>query len=148
LIVVPSAKNGPVLGLKPGFEGDITNNKEAHAWRMDTQTPDVPTPVIDDGLVYLCRENGVLICLDAQSGEQLYEQRLKPDRYRASPVVAGGHVYLASRQGVVTVVKCGRKFQSVSVNDMQEPISASPAIANGKLYLRTFDALYCIGIER
>lgn len=145
LIVVPSAKNGPVLGLKPGFQGDITENKEAYHWRMETQTPDVPTPVILDGLVYLCRENGVLICVDAASGEQVYEERVVSDRHRASPVVAGGNLYMTSRRGVVAVIKAGRSFEVVAKNSLEEPISASPAISNGCIYLRTFDALYCIG---
>jgi outer membrane protein assembly factor BamB len=144
LIVVPSAKNGPVLGLKPPLSGDVTDRAEARQWRMDTGTPDVPTPVVDDGLLYLVRENGVLICLDAASGEKVYEERVVPDRYRASPVVAGGHLYMTSRRGVVSVVKTGRTFEVVAKNDLGEPLSASPAIANGCIYLRTFDALYCI----
>lgn len=145
LIVVPSAKNGPVLGLKPGFSGDITDNKDAYHWRMETQTPDVPTPVVHDGLVYLCRENGVLICVDAATGEQIYEERAASGRHRASPVVAGGHVYMTSRTGVVTVVKEGRTFESVAQNTLEEQMSASLAVSNGSLYLRTFDALYRIG---
>ena len=145
LIVVPSAKNGPVLGLKPGFQGDITENQDAYHWRMETQTPDVPTPVIADGLVYLCRENGVLICVDAKTGEKVYEERVVSDRHRASPVVADGNVYLTSRRGVVSVVKAGRIFEVVAKNELDEPISASPAISHGRIYLRTFEALYCIG---
>ncbi len=145
LIVVPSAKNGPVLGLRPGFSGDITQNREAFQWRMDTQTPDVPTPVVDNDLVYLCRENGVLICVDAKTGEKIYEERTDSERHRASPVVACGHIYLTSRRGVVTVVKTGRTFEVVARNELDEPMSASPAIANGRIYLRSFDALYCIG---
>ncbi len=60
LIVVPSAKNGPVLGLKVNAKGNITDTNDGHAWRMDDNTPDVPSPLVHDGLVYLCRENGVL----------------------------------------------------------------------------------------
>jgi outer membrane protein assembly factor BamB len=145
LIVVPSAKNGPVLGLKPGFRGDITDQSDAYHWRMETQTPDVPTPVVHDGLVYLCRENGVLICVDAATGEQIYEERVESDRHRGSPIVAGGHIYLTSRRGNVAVVKTGREYELVAKNSMGEPMSASPAVSGGRLYLRTFDALYCVG---
>lgn len=144
IIVVPSAKNGPVLGLKPGFQGDITENRDAYHWRLDSNTPDVPTPVIHDGLVYLCRENGVLICVDATTGEMLYEERVVSDRHRASPVIAGGHLYMISRRGVVAVVKTGREYTLVAKNSVDEPVSASLAVADGRLYLRTFDALFCI----
>ncbi len=145
LIVVPTAKRGPVVAIRPGHSGTITDNAEAIAWRVDRGTPDVPTPVVVDGLVYLCGESGTLTCLDAGSGEQIYLERTESDRYRASPVVAGGHLYLTSRGGVVTVVKLGRAFEVVARNEMQEPTTASPAIAGGRIYLRTFEALYAIG---
>ncbi|MFO0903628.1 MAG: PQQ-binding-like beta-propeller repeat protein [Pirellulales bacterium] len=145
LIVVPSAKNGPVFGLKPDLAGDVTDSESAFFWKRPQGTPDVPSPLVHDGLVYLCRENGNLICLEAASGKQLYEQRTEADRHRASPVYGDGMLYLTARRGVVTVVKAGPKFEVVSRNELGEEISASPAIADGRLYFRTFKALYCIG---
>jgi outer membrane protein assembly factor BamB len=144
LIVVPSAKNGPVLGLRPDAQGDISGTSKAHQWVRPQNTPDVSSPLVVDGLVYLCRENGVLICMDAQSGKEIYQERAHSDRYRASPVYADGKIYLTARGGVITVVKAGPEFEILSSNDMQEPISASPVISNGRIYLRTFEALYAI----
>jgi len=144
LIVVPSAKNGPVLGLRPDGKGDVTTDAAAHLWTRPQNTPDVPSPLVYDGLVYLCRENGNLIVMDARTGEQAYEHRTHPDRHRASPVYADGKLYLAARDGTVTVVKAGRSYEELASNPMSESISASPVIANGTLYLRTFDALYAI----
>lgn len=145
LIVVPSAKKGPVLGLRPDVEGDITDSQKAYRWLRPKNTPDVPSPLVVDGLVYLCAENGVLTCLDAESGKEIYEERAYSDRYRASPVYADGKIYLTARGGVITVVKAGPDFEILASNDMQEPISSSPAISNGRIYLRTFEALYAIG---
>src|SRR5581483_6332825 len=107
LIVVPSAKNGPVLGLSPDAQGNITDSTAGHLWRRVDNTPDVPSPVIHDGLVYLCRENGLLICVDAKTGEEYYQKRIFNDRYRASPVYADGKIYCTSRKGVVSVIKAG-----------------------------------------
>ena len=144
LIVVPSAKNGPVVGIDPAAQGDITNSKWQR-WKLEQGTPDVPSPVIHDGLVYLCRENGDLICLDAATGEQLYRERTHRHRHRASPVYANGHIYLTSRDGVITVVKAGREFEIIASNSMGEVIASSPIITNRALYLRTYQALYAIG---
>ena len=144
LIVVPSAKNGPVLGIDPAAKGDITDSKW-QLWKLRQGTPDVPSPVIQDGLVYLCRERGDLICLDAETGEQLYRERTHRHRHRASPVYANGHIYLTSRDGLVNVVKTGRAFEIVASNSLGEVIAASPAISNGVLYLRSYQALYAIG---
>lgn len=101
--------------------------------------------MIRDGIVYLCRENGVLIAVDAKTGRELYQERTHSQRHRASPVYADGKVYLTARDGVVTVVKAGPKFEVLASNQMGEAISASPMIAGGRIYLRTFEALYAIG---
>ena len=104
-----------------------------------------PSPLVVDGLVYLCRENGNLIVLDAQTGERYYgEQRTHSHRHRASPTYADGKVYLTARDGTITVVKAGKKFEVLATNQMGEDISSSPIVSNGTMYLRTFDALYAI----
>ncbi len=144
LIVVPSAKNGPVLGLSPDAKGDISDSESSHLWRRPANTPDVPSPLVYDGLLYLYRETGNLICMDAKTGEQFYEQRTQGGRHRASPVFADGKVFCTARDGKITVVKAGRQFEVLSTNDMEEPTSASLAIANGTIYIRTATALYAV----
>lgn len=145
LIIVPSAKGGQVLALKPGGMGDITKSSEFRLWTWG-RTPDVPSPIIDHGLVYLCREDGILICLDAKTGEKYYDnKRTHAHRHRASPVLADGKIYITSRDGVISVVKAGKEFELLSQNKMDEDISASPAISNGRIYLRGFQHLWAIG---
>lgn len=144
LIVVPSAKGGSVLAIRPGGAGDITDSPFV-VWKLEKGTPDVPSPIVTDDLVYLCRENGILVCVDAQSGEEYYAERTDSHLHRASPVLIGNTVLLTSRRGVTTVVQTGKQFRQLAVNDLEATISASPAIAGGRIYLRTFDALYAIG---
>lgn len=140
LIVVPTAKNGPVIALNP--EGNSTQNR---LWTFERGTPDVPSPLINEGIVYLNRENGVLIALDAKTGNQIYQERPYEYRHRASPVYGDGKIYLTARDGTVNVIKAGRQFEVLAKNEIGEQISASPAISNGRIYLRTFDALFAIG---
>jgi outer membrane protein assembly factor BamB len=149
LIVVPSAKNGPVVGLKPDATGLVGAGGAAEKWRRPRFTPDVPSPLVHDGLVYLCREDGHLDCLDAKTGKEYYSQRLHPALYRASPVFADGKVYCAARDGIVSVVKAGRKFQLLAANSVgdRKELCASPAVSGGRIYLRYFDALYAIELE-
>ena len=145
LLVVSSAKNGPVLGLKPsGAEGKVEKGGKFMAWKMEDNTSDVPSPIIHEGLVYVCRENGVVLCLDAKTGELVYKERAHSGRYRGSPILAGDHIYLSCMDGVVSVLKTGRKFEIVSENDFGEQLSASPAVADGVLYFRTYKALYAV----
>ncbi len=144
LIVVPSAKHGPVLGLRPDGKGDITTDSSAHLWTLAHDTPDVPSPVIHDGLVYLCQENGNLVVVDARSGEKYYDHRTHADRHRGSPVYADGKLYLVARDGTITVVKAGKEFEQLASNPLGEDIAASPAVSGKTLYLRTYEALYAI----
>jgi outer membrane protein assembly factor BamB len=145
MIVVPSAKNGPVLALRPDGQGDITDTKAAYHWMRNSNTPDVPSPLVVDDIVYLCRENGVLIAVEAATGKEIYQERVHLTRHRASPTYVDGHVYLTARDGTINVIPHGRAFKIAATNKMGEEMSASPAIANGRIYLRTFNALYAVG---
>ena len=101
LIVVPTAKNGPVVGVKPDARGTISRGGAGELWRLAQNTPDVPCPLVADGLVYLSGEMGSLTCLDAKTGKVHYTQNLRQFRHRASPVYADGKVYLTARDGTV-----------------------------------------------
>jgi outer membrane protein assembly factor BamB len=103
--------------------------------------------LIHDGLVYLCREKGDVICLDAKTGMEIYHKQTRGDRnFRASPVYADGKIYITSRDGDVIVVKAGKDFEILAKNELGEQIAASPAIANGRIYFRTFEALWAVGL--
>ena len=144
IVVCPTAKNGPIFAIRADAKGDLANRSESLLWMRADNTPDVPSPLIYDGLVYLCRESGQLLVLDQKTGAEVYHERTHDQRHRSSPVYADGKIYLTARDGKVTVVKTGREFEVLATNDLGEEISASPAISNGTLYLRTFKALYAI----
>jgi outer membrane protein assembly factor BamB len=133
-----------IAGIKPDATGVIMPGDASELWRQSNKTPDVSSPLVHNGLVYLCREDGYLICLDAKTGKEHYAERIYSDRYRASPVYADGKIYLCSRKGAVTVVKAGSQFERLAENKLPDQMTASPAIANGRIYLRCWEALYAI----
>ncbi len=145
VIVVPTAKNGPVVAVKPGAKGAIFAGGTGEMWRLPKGTTDVPTPLISDGLVYMCRENGTLVLLEAKTGKELYQERLHSGIYRASPVLADGKLYLTCRDGTFTVVKAGPMFEKVAENKLPDLFTASPAVSERRIYLRGWDTLYAIG---
>lgn len=124
-------------------QGDVTADPKIRVWEYK-RTPDVPSPVIFDGIVYLCMENGALTTLNADTGKEYYTQRFHSYNHRASPVVADGKIYMTARDGRVTVAKTGQKFEVLAENDLDENQSSSPAISNGTIYLRTFQHLWAI----
>jgi outer membrane protein assembly factor BamB len=144
LIVVPSAKNHGVVGVKPDARGEVAPGGKYEQWRLSSGTPDVSCPLVHDGIVYFSGERGDLTALDARTGKQLYKTKLHAARYRASPVYADGKVYLTARDGTFTVVQAGKEFKKLATNKLPDETAASPAIANGRIYLRGYSYLWCI----
>jgi outer membrane protein assembly factor BamB len=146
LIVIPTAKNGAVVGIKPKADGTVDVTKGDELWRVSQGTPDVPSPLLHNGIVYLVGEQGNLTALDAKTGKAHYtKSRLHAARHRASPVYADGKIFTASRDGVVCVTKVGEKFELISSNKMNDDFTASPVIVDDRIYLRGFKNLYAIG---
>lgn len=144
MLIVPTARGGLVVAVKPGATGMIKAGSPFELWRNAKGAPDVPSPLMHDGLVYLQQATGVLVCVDAKTGKGLYEERLHSERYRASPVYADGKIYTASREGNFSVVQAGPKFQLLATNTLPDVFTASPAMAPGRIYLRGFRTLYAI----
>ena len=156
LVVVPTAKRGPLVAVDPAAARDVGSLSDddevaadvadtgAVAWALDRGTPDVSSPLIHGGLVHLMGERGILTARDAATGEEVYQERLPGGRYRASPVLAEGKLYLCGRDGTVTVARAGRTFGRLSERSFGEDLSASPAVAGGTVLFRTFEALYAV----
>jgi len=146
LIVVPTAKGGAVVALDPKATGVIDREHATHQrWRVNNGTPDVASPLIYEGLVYLSDNSGTLTALDVKTGETVYKKRPDKENHFASPVAGDGKIYLAGRNGTVSVVAAGREFNVLSVNALGTPFDASPAISGGRIYLRGATALWAIG---
>jgi outer membrane protein assembly factor BamB len=148
LVILTSGFRGnALLAVKlDEAKGDISASP-AIAWRLDRDTPYVPSPLLYDDLLYILKgNNGLLSCFDARSGERLYgPERLEgvPNVY-ASPVGAGGRVYVAGREGTTAVVERGRAFKLLATNPLEDGFDASPVAVDGELYLRGRKHLYRI----
>lgn len=145
MIVVPSAKNGPVFALEPGLSGTIKQNDKGIRWKLKRGTPDVASPVVSEDRVFLARENGVFMCLDAKTGAKLYEERVMTGKHRSTPVVADGKVFVIARDGNALVFADDKEFKVISEHDLGEDTTASPAISNGRIYIRTNKSLMAFG---
>jgi outer membrane protein assembly factor BamB len=147
LVIVMSGYRDPnLLAIRLGREGDLTGT-DAVVWTNNRGNPYTPSPVLQDGKLYLLTDNGMLSCLNALTGEAYYhQQRLpKPYNFKASPVAAAGRLYLATEEGDVVVAKAGEKYEVLATNTLSdESFIATPAIAGGSMYLRGRNTLYCI----
>ncbi|HEY7500137.1 MAG TPA: PQQ-binding-like beta-propeller repeat protein [Vicinamibacterales bacterium] len=143
LIIAPT-RNRPMLALRPGGSGDVTESHKA--WSFDLG-PDVPSPVSDGKLLYVLRDNGVVHALDVKTGAVVWgPERLKTGAYSSSPVLADGKLYVTSEnEGLTSVFAAGPKFEVLAENPLDDYCLASPAVSNGQIFIRTDKFLWAIG---
>ena len=142
-IIYAPTRVKPLLALKAGGRGDITNT---HVLWSTPNGPDVPTPVTDGKHFYIVNDKGIVWCLDARTGAEIYgQQRLKPGTYSSSPVLADGKIYITNEEGLTSVIKAGPQFEVLAENALNDYCLSSPAISDGQIFIRTTNNLYCIG---
>ena len=114
-------------------------------WKFLRSIPQLPSPLVYRGVLYMINEGGVLTTLDPATGKLHKQARLRgeADKYYASPVAADGKVYITSHTGKVSVLKAGPEQELLAVNDVEEEILATPALVDGHVLIRTKGAVYC-----
>jgi outer membrane protein assembly factor BamB len=138
----------PEKGLR-AIRGDGKDNvTQSHlTWKADKGITYVPSPLYHAGLLYMVNDGGIATCIDAESGKQIWQERLQGN-FSASPVLVGDLLYATNEAGLTSIFKASRTFELVGTNAMQEPVMATPAVCGGQIFLRTASKLYCLGTPK
>ena len=138
------------MAIRTGGSGNVT---ESHVLWHTRDTSYVATPVLFEGHVYWVGETGIAHCVNAETGERVYRQRLKGVRggrgikFFASMVLAGDKIFAASRRSGTFVLEAKPEFNLVNHNVIggdETEFNGTPAISDDCLYLRSNKFLYCI----
>jgi outer membrane protein assembly factor BamB len=141
-----------LMGISPEGSGNITASKYIR-WHIphkinhlnrNSGASYVPSPIAANGHFYVVSDTGYLSCLETQTGERLWKEKLGK-HHSASPVLADGHLYFLDDEGNLFVLKASDKFELVHKNKLGEECYASPAISRGQIFIRALHNLYCIG---
>lgn len=127
--------------IKVDGTGDVTDSQVV--WTYDKQVPEISSPLVSGGEIYFVSSKGVATCLDAKTGEEVWQQRLGGN-FAASPLLADGKLYFTSQEGTTTVLKPGRKYEEISRNQLFGQTLASLAISGDTILIRTQSQLSCI----
>jgi len=135
-----------VMAIRLGATGDLTDSPNV-VWKHSKGTAYVPSPILYGEYLYLTTDRGILTCLNAKTGEVMYEGGRVPipATFTASPVAFDGKLLLTSEDGDTFMVKAGPKHEILGSNSVGEPVYASPAIADGRIFIRGEKNLYAIG---
>jgi outer membrane protein assembly factor BamB len=115
----------------------------------------VPSQLVHRGFLYSVLDNGVVLCLNADTGEEMWKERLSSNAVSASPVLVDENIVIPAENGATHVFRANpKKLEVVAVNQLGKQIFASPAACGGRLYLRVVvgdnrqEMLYCIGSKQ
>ena len=156
---------GGSIAVRAGDKGDVSDKNIL--WSGQDRNR-IATPIQQNGRLYWI-SGRVANCIDAETGERIYQSRLEGGsvptsnenqgggrrRRRggqdySSPVVADGKLYYVCRNGDIYVLELGVDFKQLAVNRFDADkgdFSATPAIANGELIMRSTKNLYCVANE-
>ncbi len=121
--------------------GDVTGTHVA--WKASGQVPLMASPLLVAGELYTVSDNGIVSCLDAESGRLIWRERIGGN-FCASPAFADGRIHLFDRDGKATLLGPGRRFERLAENRLEGTVIASPAFTESAIFLRTDTHLYCL----
>jgi len=139
-------KGYSLLALPLDAKGDISNSEKI-IWSKDRGTPYIPSPVLDDGMLYFTQSNQPIVtAVDSRTGETLLQRSRIPglSNIYSSPVAAKGRVYFTDRKGATVVLKRQNDLEVLATNKLNDEFNTSPAIVGPQLFLRGRKSLYCL----
>lgn len=141
----PANGGGPghLYAIDPTGQGDVT---ATHAvWHRGGKEfgRSISTVAVADGLVYAAELDGFLRCLDAATGQELWNHDTLSQVW-GSPLVAAGHVYLGDEDGDIVVLQAGRDKRLVAENASNDAVYGTPIAIGRTLYLATRSELVAL----
>ena len=114
------------------------------AYVLVKPVPLVPTPLVVGDRLFLCSDQGALVCVRAATGEMLWHEQVSGNFY-SSPVCVDGRLFCVTKLGDVLVCAAADTYQLLARVPLGEKCFATPAIANGLIYFRTYSRLIALG---
>jgi len=141
-------RKNTALAVRAGGRGDVS---ESHILWETAKGSNVSSPVYYQGNLYWVHEKqGTAICLDAKTGEVVYEKRLepRPGIVYSSMTVADGKLYATSQHAGTFVLAAKPEFELLAHNvfaDDENRANACLAVNGNQLLLRNDRYIYCLG---
>ncbi len=151
-----AASNG-LIAVSRSAEGAFHAD---YVWRAKRATSSFGSPIVHKGKAYFVNATGVLFCLDLETGEELYSNRLAESVW-ATPLALSDRICFFGKGGKVSIVSAGSEFEKLAENEVWEqptevpvegtqpdrsaPVLYAAVYVQDRLLLRRGDRLYCIG---
>lgn len=114
------------------------------AWTIYDNLPNTSSPAATDKFMLMATADGYLSCLEAKTGEVIWEQEFDYGFY-GSPIIIGDLVYLNDLKGITHIFKLADKYEAVAGNKLGEGTSTTLAFSKGRIFIHSDKHLFCIG---
>lgn len=140
-------RKNTAVAVRAGGKGDVS---DTHILWTVGKGSNVTSPAYHDGRLYWIHEKqGTFICLDAKTGDVVFEERVdpRPGIVYSSVTIADGKVYAVSQHDGTFVFDAGSAFKQLAHNTFDEDNRANACLAvdGNRLLLRDDGYLYCLG---
>ncbi|MEO6245870.1 MAG: PQQ-binding-like beta-propeller repeat protein, partial [Opitutaceae bacterium] len=112
-----------LTAIKLGGQGDVSKTNVAYT--LKRATPYVPTPLYQNGRLYLISDAGFASAIEAATGREIWSERLRAEFF-ASPVMIDGKIYCPSTKGEMLVIAAGDEFKELARNPLGEGTHSTP----------------------
>jgi outer membrane protein assembly factor BamB len=133
---------GHLYAIDGTKRGDIT--KTGQIWHFDKIRRSISTGALHDGLLYYADFSGFLHCLDAKTGQEVWQHDMLAAVW-GSPIVIDGKVYLGDEDGDIVVLQAGRTKKLLFETNLGSSIYSTPVPSNGNIYVVNRNQLIAIG---
>ncbi|MFM7152363.1 MAG: PQQ-binding-like beta-propeller repeat protein [Gemmataceae bacterium] len=121
-------------------------------WKYDGIKVKFASPVLHEGLLYLCDDAGKLYCFDAEKGGEPLWNFEYGKNTKGSPTWADGKIYISEVDSKFHILRPSREgcqrvheLRFRGKGGIPVELQGSPAIVNGRVYFTTTNQLVCIG---
>lgn len=133
--------------IDPEQKGAPRVSNEIEVWRQ-TLEMFTSSPVLHDGKIYQMVKTGSLFCVDAESGEILWEKKLANSQLHASPTYVDGHLLVPTFPGTFYVLDVtGDEPETVHELALDGNCIGTASVANGRVYVHTTEKLYAFEVK-
>lgn len=134
--VAAAAKSNLCLEFKDGEDAPVV------AWRSNRCIADYCSPVASGEFLFLINGDGILGCLDKNTGEEKYRQRLGFECW-ATPIVRGNQLVVFGKNGRSSVIEASGEYKEIAANNLWDAVNPPRPVS----YVEYFPAAKGAGHE-
>jgi outer membrane protein assembly factor BamB len=118
----------------------------SEAWRVERNVPHIPSVLVVGERCYLWDDAGVVTCLEAATGRELWKGRVPGVQgpCMGSPVSDGHTLCGVDESGNLHAIAAGAALKPLGSRPLGDLCRSTPAFGDGAMFIRTYHRLFAL----